>query len=61
MVKLMDEENLLNEIVVSASRTQKDLESPVTVERMGVAEIKKRRHQLLLRRFRELKRSSNEH
>jgi hypothetical protein len=24
MVKLMDEENLLNEIVVSASRTQKD-------------------------------------
>jgi outer membrane cobalamin receptor len=42
MVKLMDEENLLNEIVVSASRTpERLLESPVTVERMGVAEIKK--------------------
>jgi outer membrane receptor protein involved in Fe transport len=40
-VKLMDEENLLNEIVVSASRTpERLLESPVTVERMGIQEIK---------------------
>jgi hypothetical protein len=50
MVKLMDEENLLNEIVVSSfTYSERLLESPVTVERMGVAEIKKRRHQLLLR------------
>ena len=41
-VKLLDEETLLNEIVVSASRTpERVLESPVTIERMGIAEIKK--------------------
>jgi hypothetical protein len=33
---------LLNEIVVSASRTpERVLESPVTIERMGIADIKK--------------------
>lgn len=41
-VKLLDEETKLNEIVVSASRTpERVLESPVTIERMGIAEIKK--------------------
>ena len=41
-VKLTDEETKLNEIVVSASRTpERILESPVTIERMGVADIKK--------------------
>ena len=41
-VKLIDEENKLDEIVVSASRTpERVLESPVTIERMGIAEIKK--------------------
>ncbi|MBC5840668.1 TonB-dependent receptor [Flavobacterium sp. F-380] len=41
-VILKDEDNLLNEIVVSASRTpERVLESPVTIERMGVADIKK--------------------
>jgi outer membrane receptor for ferrienterochelin and colicin len=41
-VILIDEENLLNEIVVSASRTpERVLESPVTIERMGIADIKK--------------------
>ncbi|WP_338646593.1 TonB-dependent receptor [Flavobacterium sp. KS-LB2] len=41
-VKLLDEENKLDEIVVSASRTpERVLESPVTIERMGIAEIKK--------------------
>ncbi len=41
-VKLVDEENKLDEIVVSASRTpERVLESPVTIERMGIAEIKK--------------------
>jgi len=41
-VKLLDEETLLNEIVVSASRTpERVLESPVTIERMGIADIKK--------------------
>lgn len=41
-VKLLDEENKLDEIVVSASRTpERVLESPVTIERMGTAEIKK--------------------
>jgi outer membrane receptor for ferrienterochelin and colicin len=41
-VKLADEETKLNEIVVSASRTpERVLESPVTIERMGVADIKK--------------------
>jgi phosphoenolpyruvate synthase/pyruvate phosphate dikinase len=46
-VVLREEDNLLNEIVVSASRTpERIIESPVTIERMGVAEIK-RQHQLL--------------
>lgn len=41
-VRLIDEENKLDEIVVSASRTpERVLESPVTIERMGIAEIKK--------------------
>ncbi|MFV5687226.1 TonB-dependent receptor [Flavobacterium sp. ZT3R25] len=41
-VKLVDEETKLNEIVVSASRTpERVLESPVTIERMSVADIKK--------------------
>ena len=41
-VKLFDEETKLNEIVVSASRTpERVLESPVTIERMGIADIKK--------------------
>ncbi|MGL2999883.1 TonB-dependent receptor domain-containing protein [Flavobacterium sp. RSSB_23] len=42
VVKLLDEETKLDEIVVSASRTpERVLESPVTIERMGIAEIKK--------------------
>ena len=42
IVKLQDEETKLNEIVVSASRTpERVLESPVTIERMGIADIKK--------------------
>jgi outer membrane cobalamin receptor len=41
-VVLKEEDNLLNEIVVSASRTpERIIESPVTIERMGTAEIKK--------------------
>jgi outer membrane receptor protein involved in Fe transport len=41
-VKLADEETKLNEVVVSASRTpERVLESPVTIERMSVADIKK--------------------
>jgi outer membrane receptor protein involved in Fe transport len=41
-VRLADEETKLNEIVVSASRTpERVLESPVTIERMGIADIKK--------------------
>jgi outer membrane receptor protein involved in Fe transport len=41
-IKLNDEETKLNEIVVSASRTpERVLESPVTIERMGIADIKK--------------------
>jgi outer membrane cobalamin receptor len=41
-VMLQDEETKLNEIVVSASRTpERVLESPVTIERMGIADIKK--------------------
>ncbi|MEM0577193.1 TonB-dependent receptor domain-containing protein [Flavobacterium polysaccharolyticum] len=41
-VTLLDEETKLDEIVVSASRTpERVLESPVTIERMGIAEIKK--------------------
>lgn len=40
-VKLQEEENKLNEIVVSASRTpERVLESPVTIERMGLQEIR---------------------
>jgi hypothetical protein len=61
-VVLREEDNLLNEIVVSASRTpERIIESPVTIERMGVAEIK-RQHQLLFYDGLEnLKRSANEH
>ncbi|MGL5111220.1 MAG: TonB-dependent receptor domain-containing protein [Flavobacterium sp.] len=41
-IKLVDQETKLDEIVVSASRTpERVLESPVTIERMGIAEIKK--------------------
>ena len=41
VVVLSEEENKLNEIFVSASRTpERILESPVTVERMGLKEIK---------------------
>ncbi|AWK03441.1 hypothetical protein HYN56_04075 [Flavobacterium crocinum] len=41
-VILKDEETKLDEIVVSASRTpERVLESPVTIERMGVQEIKR--------------------
>ncbi|WP_374174323.1 TonB-dependent receptor domain-containing protein [Flavobacterium tructae] len=41
-VILKDEETKLNEIVVSASRTpERVLESPVTIERMGIVDIKK--------------------
>jgi outer membrane receptor protein involved in Fe transport len=41
-VTLQEEDNLLNEIVVSASRTpERVLESGVTIERMGIADIKK--------------------
>jgi len=40
-VKLTDEENKLDEIVVSASRTpERVVESPVTIERMGLQQIK---------------------
>ena len=40
-VKLLDEENKLDEIVVSASRTpERVIESPVTIERMGIQQIK---------------------
>ena len=40
-VSLVDEETKLNEIVVSASRTpERVIESPVTIERMGLQEIK---------------------
>jgi outer membrane receptor protein involved in Fe transport len=40
-VRLVEEETMLNEIVVSASRTpERILESPVTVERMSAAEVK---------------------
>ncbi len=38
---LLEEETKLNEIVISASRTpERILESPVTIERMGIKEIK---------------------
>ncbi len=41
-VILGEEQTLLNEIVVSASRTpERVFESPVTIERMGIAEVKK--------------------
>ncbi len=41
-VKLVGEETKLNEVVVSASRTpERVLESPVTIERMGIKEIKR--------------------
>lgn len=41
-IKLQDEDIKLDEIVVSASRTpERVLESPVTIERMGIADIKK--------------------
>ncbi|MFH6945658.1 TonB-dependent receptor domain-containing protein [Flavobacterium sp. FlaQc-50] len=41
-VMLKEEETKLNEIVVSASRTpERVLESPVTIERMGIQDIKK--------------------
>lgn len=40
-IKLEEEENKLNEVVISASRTpERILESPVTVERMGIQDIK---------------------
>lgn len=40
-VSLKEEDNLLNEIVVSASRTpERVIESPVTIERMGLKEIR---------------------
>lgn len=42
IVILVDEETKLDEIVVSASRTpERVLESPVTIERMGIQDIKK--------------------
>lgn len=41
IVVLKDEETKLNEIVVSASRTpERVIESPVTIERMGIQEIR---------------------
>lgn len=41
-VKLVSEETKLNEIVIAASRTpERVLESPVTIERMGIADVKK--------------------
>lgn len=41
IVVLLEEETKLNEIVVSASRTpERVIESPVTIERMGIQEIK---------------------
>ena len=41
-IVLNEEENKLDEIVVSASRTpERILESPVTIERMGIQDIKK--------------------
>jgi outer membrane receptor protein involved in Fe transport len=41
-IKLSDSQTTLDEVVVSASRTpERVLESPVTIERMGIKEIKK--------------------
>jgi hypothetical protein len=40
-VTLLDQETTLDEIVVSASRTpERVIESPVTIERMGIQQIK---------------------
>jgi outer membrane receptor protein involved in Fe transport len=40
-VALLDQETTLNEIVISASRTpERVIESPVTIERMGIQQIK---------------------
>jgi hypothetical protein len=59
-VVLREEDNLLNEIVVSASRTpERIIESPVTIERMGVAE--KKRHLPLFYDGLENLKSANEH
>lgn len=42
LIKLVDSQTTLDEVVVSASRTpERILESPVTIERMGIKEIKK--------------------
>ena len=42
IIKLTDSQTTLDEVVVSASRTpERVLESPVTIERMGIKEIKK--------------------
>jgi outer membrane receptor protein involved in Fe transport len=42
VIKLTDEQTTLDEVVVSASRApEKVMESPVTIERMGIKEIKK--------------------
>jgi outer membrane receptor protein involved in Fe transport len=41
VVKLISQETMLNEIVVSASRApERVLQSPVTIERMGIKEVK---------------------
>jgi outer membrane receptor protein involved in Fe transport len=41
-IKLTDSQTTLDEVVVSASRTpERVLESPVTIERMGIKEVKK--------------------
>ncbi len=41
-IKLVDSETTLDEVVVAASRTpERVLESPITIERMGIKEIKK--------------------
>ncbi|GGA66712.1 membrane protein [Flavobacterium palustre] len=41
-IVLIEKHNLLDEIVVSASRTpERVFESPVTIERMGIADVKK--------------------
>ena len=41
-IKLTDSETTLDEVVVAASRTpERVLESPITIERMGIKEIKK--------------------
>jgi outer membrane receptor protein involved in Fe transport len=42
IIKLVDSETTLDEVVVSASRTaERVMESPVTIERMGLKDIKK--------------------